>query len=925
MAIKHFFARLSASCLALFLVGALQAQEEETTDAGGLEFRFQEAMQLIQSNDEDDAKKAAAALKKLAVEGHARSQYWLAQLYFVGTGVSESEKQGKLWIERSAQGGYPIAMLALAELLLAETDAENNYPDCIKLLETLLGPETSSSVPPEEFGLYRTAKSRASYLAGLFYLNGWGVEVDKPRAIELLLQASRTGSKDASMILAISYAKGEEVDRDAARSKEFFELYDLQTVDEANRNIEASFGGTGDSGDRQILSETSEAVSAAISDMVSATQTEFAREVLDETSEEYDPAFAATLLRFAADKRFSEAEMMLGLLYYRGLGVAQDIAKAAELFESSASKGWILAKYNYAAMIRSGQAAPPEGVSEENLLEEAAQRGLFVAQVALDDAVEIEPLNSQEALDACLAGVEEKDARALFSLAIRKSVGWHVEQETDFKKVIALYQESADRGFKRAQYVVGMMEIAGQERQRDPATGLALVRSAAYQGLPEAIYELGRFYLVGMVVERDIYQAFQEFKRAAELGYKNANNRIAAFYYHGIIVPKNEYIAAELYLAAADEGDAEAAFNLGNCYLQGKGVVMDAKAGIRWISKSAELGNLVACFQLADLYEENLMVDRDLVEVAYWRERAAEFGNKASMRETAFNYFLAWGHPKNRGKALMWIENYLAHPGPVDPNKLYYPGEYEDYAFVQETLPDDLGALLLLADLKMEEGWSGTDKKQGIEIYEQLASAGSKGAKIRLAAQRFADGASSKEAKQSASDLKALYEDNRYVDFDGKKRYAREVAYLLSKFAEAGFGMKKSTAGKSDWLLAAAELEHRDAQFDLGLLLTQTGADAVSQQQGSTWLLKAARGGDIRSQLWVARAYLRSPMANLEEKTVINWLKILVDSGSAEARVILREYGVRYKLPEPSAEPESEPGEEKPEAEPNPWAPVGVA
>lgn len=86
------------------------------------------------------------------------------------------------------------------------------------------------------------------------------------------------------------------------------------------------------------------------------------------------------------------------------------------------------------------------------------------------------------------------------------------------------------------------------------------------------------------------------------------------------------------------------------------------------------------------------------------------------------------------------------------------------------------------------------------------------------------------------------------------------------------------------------------------------------------WLLKAAEHGDSRSKLAIARLNLVKPHANVADAVVIDWLKALVDEGSGEARLLLRQYGVQYKESELRKAP---PGKEK---EPvDPWAPVAVA
>ncbi|MBK1877888.1 tetratricopeptide repeat protein [Pelagicoccus mobilis] len=911
---------LSLVSLAIFS----HAQAKEAPDQDAMRYQFDEAMAELGGGDEATQKAVALKLKKLAVAGHGRSQYWLAQLYFEGIGVGQNVEQGKLWIQRAAESGYPIAMLAYAEILIGEVegDEEPDYQTLKSLLEGTLSDAAAAGLSPEEFGIYRRTKARANYLLGLLYQNGWGVEEDLVRAMQLMEKGSRTGSKDASMALAIAYAKGEGVERDVEKAKTFFDLFDLQSADEANRSIEGTLGMQEDRGDRENMIEASELIGESITQMVYAMQTQFATEVLDEESEDFDAEFAATLLGFAAEGGYLEAKLRLGLLHYRGLGVEKDLAKAADYFASAAKEDWVLAQYNWAAMLRAGE-AQSEGkrYSAESLFEKAADSGLYAAQVALDDKLSpVSPLSPEEASSLCIEQADAGDARAIYSLALRKTSGWLVDVEPDFSKVISLYEKSAEDGYKRAQFVIGAMKLSGEGVAFDPLGGIAYIKDAAYQGLPEATYTLAECKLKGLGVSQDPFDAYELFKKAARLGFTNAYNRVAAFHYYGITVPKNEYKAAELYLYAADEGDAEAAQNLGNCYLRGIGVKMSTREGIRWISKSAELGNLVSCYHLANIYRENLLVDQDLVEVAYWFERAAELGDKMAMRETALNYFLGRGHPRNRGKAAQWLEMYLVHPAPITTAALYFPGEYETNAVLEKFRPDDYSAMLMSADLMAEKEWSGTNRKEARKLYESMASKGAQGAKLRLARMYRDDDSSSKDAKRAISYFKSLYDGNHDESYEGMRHFAAEAAYELSVCYADGYGVKASESQRVHWLEESARLDKVEAQFELGSLLAAQTESSATRSAGTNWLLKAAEHGDHRSQLAIARLNLESPVANVAKGVVVDWLKALVDDGSGEARVLLRKYGVRYKEIE-----RRQPSPQKEEKPVDPWAPIGAA
>ena len=920
-------ASLRVGALAWFLLVATsfgllgQAGDSAALDPEA-EADYLEAVQLLYSKSESDQSGGTKILKRLAVGGHARSQYLLGRVYQQGFGAQASERQAMRWFERSADSGYPMAMLALAELILGgEDDEEKDYLKAKSLLDQVLDPATSLQVSPEEFGMFRSTKSRANYLLGMMYLNAWGIEEDTARAMEMLIAASRTGDKDASMYLAIAYAKGEEIEKDIDKAKEYFELLDLQSADEYNKSMESIYGNSGDASDVQNMLEASQMVGQLVSQMVYALQTDFAREVLVSKGEDFDAEFAADLLKMAAEGDYVEAKLWLGLLYYRGLGVEQDYTKAGDLLAKAVVDFWVLAQYNLGILIRLGYYQETDELKERELLRLAAEQGLYAAQAALDGDEGLDLMSPEEARDLCLAKAEEGDPRALYSLAVRKTNGWLVDVESDLSRIAELYRTAAREGSARAQYVLGMMLMTGQGMQPDFQLGLTWLRSASFRELPEALYFMGDCYANGLGVQPNLAEAFRYYSKAADMGYDNAKNRLAAFYYHGVYVPKNQYKAAQLYLEAAGEGDAEAAYNLAECYLVGTGVRMNVKESLRWYARSADQGNLLACYRLAGIYEEGLVVDRDEVEIAFWQERAAEMGDKQAMKQTAFNYFKGRGSPRNRGKAANWLAAYQSHPKPTELGDLYFMNEYEEHSVVKSLLPEDFSALIMSADLMAEEGWSGSNLEEARAIYERLSAKGSMGAKLRLAHLHLSEGSKSRNAKRGLQILKSLYAKNKSESYPGKLRYAKESAYLISQCYADGLGVKASVSKQLNWLESSAKLGHLKAQYELGVMLANGDKVTRDRNRGAQWLLSSARAGNAESQLHLARMHLESPVSSLENDAVINWLKALVDSGSGEARLLLRKYGVKYKETEPERGG-PKPGEEE---EINPWAPVKAA
>ncbi len=897
------------------------APEEELLDIESeLEERYVEALSLLNTQDEETLKKAPKLLKKLAVSGHARSQHTLGTLYRYGIGVIESSKQAIRWYTEAADQSFPAAMLSLAESYIEGLGVEKDYKKARDLLEALLDPGATYEVRVEEFGILRKTKSRASYLLGVIYSSGIEVEIDMPKAIELFEKAAHTGDQDATMYLAITYAEGKEVDKSIEKAKEYFELLDLQSSDALRRTLDsATLPGT-DFTEVENLKEYGEEMRAVISQTIVGMQTEFAKQILYSEGEDFDAEFAAGLLELAADGGYAEAQSELGVLYYRGQGVDENREKAASLIANAAEQGWVMAQYNLAVMIKEGQAIEDDQFQADEMLEFAANEGLLAAQLFLDGSTREGILNSNEAKELCLELAEQNDARALYSLARRKMMGWMVEGETDREKLVELFKQSADSGYSRAQYTMGMLHMSGEVVEQNIETAYWWLKSAAAQNHPLALHHIGICYAQGIVVEADIEQAFHYFSRSAELGLDTAKNSLAVFYNNGIHVLRNEWKASELYLEAADEGDPTAAFNIGNCYLEGKGVKRDVEKGLEWIARSAEQGNLAACSQMSRVYEEGLLADYDAVELAYWREKAAELGSRFSMKLTALNYFFGKGIPKNRGKAAFWISQYINSTGPIDTNNLVLEGEFENFSDVQKLLPQDYSALIVYADLMADAEWSGYDPEESYRILSDLASKGLFGARFRLAELHVKGGFSKANDKKAYALYKSLFDQNRNSDLEVQRALAGKAAYHLSICLADGIGIRASGAKAARWLEDSASIGYAQAQYELGKKIVSEN-ESGKLEEGVKWLIAAANQGHHDSHVALARLNLENPISLLDQETIIAWLKNLVDSGSGEARTLLKRYGIEYKIPVRKSRTPSD--EEKKEF--NPYAPIEAA
>ncbi len=171
------------------------AEIRENAEAGDSESQFLLGLSLA---GKDDAK-SAEWLGKAAEGGLAKAQCVLGILYHDGKGIAKDENLALKWLERAAEAGNTTAQCKLGE---------DHYWD------------VTDSLAPLWFGKaadHGDARG-ISWLADCFE-NGFGVEKDLSKAIELRSRAADMGFPEAQAFLGENYLRGEGVPEDEERGR----------------------------------------------------------------------------------------------------------------------------------------------------------------------------------------------------------------------------------------------------------------------------------------------------------------------------------------------------------------------------------------------------------------------------------------------------------------------------------------------------------------------------------------------------------------------------------------------------------------------------------------------------------------------------------------------------------------------------------
>lgn len=180
----------------------------------------------------------------------------------------------------------------------------------------------------------------------------------------------------------------------------------------------------------------------------------------------------------------------LGSLYYSGVGVTRNTAKAAILFEKAAELGNSEAAVNLGFILISGNGVEKNSAEAINLFETTAKTDNTAAQFMY--------------------------GYALYSGKLRLQ---------DFANAASLIKKSADAGFDEAQYVLALMYINGLGFPQNYGNAVKYLRKSAEQGNVDAMMMVGDIYARGEKYKKDVYLAHIFFNLAAVRGAPKASDK----------------------------------------------------------------------------------------------------------------------------------------------------------------------------------------------------------------------------------------------------------------------------------------------------------------------------------------------------------------------------------------------------------------
>lgn len=206
---------------------------------------------------------------------------------------------------------------------------------------------------------------------------------------------------------------------------------------------------------------------------------------------DYQKAFDYYSLAAAQDSPI--ALNNLGSLYYSGIGVERNSAKAAALFTRAATLGNTEAAVNLGFILISGNGAEKNSEKAMMYFEQAANNNNPTAQFMLGYAYYTGKLRPQN-----------------YTLAAE------------------LIKKAADAGFDEAQYVMAMMYIKGEGYPQNYGFAINNLKKSVEQGRVEAMMTLADILAKGSKYKKDNYRAHVLFNLSAVKNVAGAAQRRVA-------------------------------------------------------------------------------------------------------------------------------------------------------------------------------------------------------------------------------------------------------------------------------------------------------------------------------------------------------------------------------------------------------------
>lgn len=226
-------------------------------------------------------------------------------------------------------------------------------------------------------------------------------------------------------------------------------------------------------------------------------------------------------------------------------------------------------------------------------------------------------------------------------------IGMQFESGNDSFQAIKNYRRAADAGDSAACYRLGMMTLLGQHgQQQNYEEGLNLIYASAHtadDNAPQGAYVLGMLQagelpqvsVPEQYMPRNIQSAKGNIERAAFLGFAKAQVRMGTAYELGDLgCPFDPALSLHYNALAAKQGEVDAEMAISKWFLCGYEGIFDKneELAFTYAQRAALDGLATAQFAIGYFYEVGIYTKMDLKEAKDWYRKAAEQGNEEAKK-----------------------------------------------------------------------------------------------------------------------------------------------------------------------------------------------------------------------------------------------------------------------------------------------------
>lgn len=602
--------------------------------------------ELIEQNSVDSMKWLMAS----ADAGYAQAQYELGACYDFGDYLELNAVKAATWYRKAAEQGVTAAMVNLACLLEGDRGIDTNYPEMLYWYRRAA--ENGSSLGQSNYGrcLYygigtdkkyseavkwltaaielSDTNDGALYLLGICYYFGDGVNHDRVKAVELYRRAAELDHGGAACELGQCYIDGDGVERDVEEGMRWLEaaarLGSSVAVEKLDRVRNAQLMSDVESS--QVESWMATTVGQSLQP-AEARLRSLLKEPLEKPLRE-----VISTLKILADRGHEFATIILARCYERGIGIAKNLARAAELYMAAYKFGSELVEPYLSSCYRScfESAIFPEGSLD--WLQEAASRGNVSAMLAVagywrTNSPQGRDLN--EALRWYRRAAEFGDRDAQYLLA--RFLTMKNLNKRERLRVVRWWADDIDKDLDPTS--IDDFDEDGISTER--AEALKWLHRAAEDASPEALRFLSALRNRGLMLEQSASEAIQLLERAAELDDAEAQGLLGVALIEGESVSRDAQRGIALIEQGARQNDAFSLWNLALELIEGKNTKLDRPRARELLERSAQAGFTQDRFwsdsgfqarfaRLAVLFED--LAKRGQKEAMYWYALCCELG-----------------------------------------------------------------------------------------------------------------------------------------------------------------------------------------------------------------------------------------------------------------------------------------------------------